>query len=268
MDPAVTTPLVWSEAHVRAEDIAYFRGDNAWVWQVRGENANPLSSALAFHYLKGIDRRGLLETLPEDDLFGDFTLEIGGRTVSRDLLDSVLEIYSLERRFGVSSLSGVRVLDIGAGYGRLAHRLCAALPGVERYYCTDAVPVSTFVCEYYLSFRGVRNASVIPLDEIEETLRRERIDVAVNIHSFSECAPQAIEWWIGLLSRRGVPRLMIVPNRVTGAGEQLLTNSGYDFLPILEKYGYRRVFRDPKYGEPLLQQFAPHPTWHHFLELQ
>jgi len=33
-DPDVITPLQWKEDYVRTEDIGYFRGDNAYVWQV------------------------------------------------------------------------------------------------------------------------------------------------------------------------------------------------------------------------------------------
>ena len=90
------------------------------------------------------------------------------------------------------------MLDIGAGYGRLAHRMVSALPGVERYLCTDAVAVSTFVSDYYLRFRGMEKALAIPLDVIDNSLRDYPVDLAINIHSFSECQTRAIEWWIRL----------------------------------------------------------------------
>ncbi len=32
---AVTAPLVWVDTYVRPEDILYFRGDNAYIWQLR-----------------------------------------------------------------------------------------------------------------------------------------------------------------------------------------------------------------------------------------
>src|ERR1700681_3014867 len=35
-DSRVTTPLVWKNDHVSTEDLLYFRGDNAYVWQLRG----------------------------------------------------------------------------------------------------------------------------------------------------------------------------------------------------------------------------------------
>jgi hypothetical protein len=85
------------------------------------------------------------------------------------------------------------MLDVGAGHGRLAHRMVTALPGIEKFFCTDAVTVSTFVSDYYLRFRGVEEALIIPLEEIDNMLRDHPVDFAINIHSFLECRTQAIE---------------------------------------------------------------------------
>ncbi len=184
------------------------------------------------------------------------------------MLDSVAEIYFLDRHLGIASRTGLRVLDVGAGYGRLAHRMLGALPGLERYFCTDAVAISTFVSDYYLRFRGVEKARVIPLDEIDKTLREHPVDLAINIHSFSECRTQAIDWWARLLSEHRVKNLMIAPN---GEGERLqhlLTNDGQDFLPIFERYGYRTVLKEPKFADPVVQEWGLMPTWYHLLELR
>jgi SAM-dependent methyltransferase len=267
-DPDVIKPSTWSDGHVRTEDITYFRGDNAWVWQVRGKGRNTLECAVTYYYLKSLDRLGLFDKLTEDESFGNFPFLIDGRLVSRDLLDSVAEIDFLNRHLGIGSRKNFRVLDIGAGYGRLAHRMVSALDGVERYYCTDAVAVSTFVSEYYLRFRRAEKAVVVPLDEIGATLRENPVDLAINVHSFPECRLQAIEWWIRLISSHGVKNLMIVPNRLHGGGERLVTNDGEDFLPILERYGYRTIVKEPKYLDPVVQMFGVQPTWHHLLELR
>ena len=265
-DARVTTPFRWTNRHVRQEDITYFRGDNAWVWQVRGVNANILAYALCFYYLRSIDRLGLFEKLGEDTSFGSFTFKIAGREVSRDLLDSIAEIYFLDRHLGIGSRPGFRILDIGAGYGRLAHRMTTALPGIDGYLCTDAVAVSTFVCDYYLRFRGAEKARVVPLDVVDSTLRDHPVDLAINIHSFPECRKEAIEWWARLLNKHRVKHLMIVPNCYND--ERLLTNDGHDFLPILESYGYRTIVKEPKFLDPVVQEYGPFPHWHHLLELQ
>ncbi len=267
LHPDVTTHPLWTDAHVRAEDLLHFRGDNAWVFQLRGRNSNILAYALSFYYLKSRDTLGLLDKLLEDDSFGNFSFWVGGRLISRDLLDSIAELYFIERNLRLSAQTAVRVLDIGAGYGRLAHRMVAAFSGVDQYYCTDAIAISTFVSEYYLRLRGVAKAIVIPLDEIESVLELDPIDLAINIHSFSECRLEAIEWWIRLLSKHRVKKVMIAPNRSTSGGELLLTNDGQDFLPLLERYNYRLIVKEPKYLDPVVQEFGLQPTWYHLFEL-
>lgn len=268
-DPVVTTPLVWNEGAVRDDDLRAFRGHTAYVWQEAGariqssHNLNPIGYALACYYLQGIDALHLLDHCHEDGAFGARTIEIAGRTVSRDLLDSICEICFLERHLALPTHRNFRVLDIGAGYGRLAHRMTEALPGVQ-YLCTDAYAPSTFLSEYYLNFREQPRASVVPLDEIESVLAAHPVDLAINVHSFAECRMEAIEWWLKLLARFRVPDLMIVTNDSGHAADMLCTNEGHDMQPLFERCGYRIVAHDPKYLDPVVQRHAISPA-HHLL---
>jgi len=263
---------VWSSGHIATEiDLRSFRSDNAFVWQ-RRHGFSDAHLLLATYCLREIDRLGLVDALTEDDLFGADVTELGGgRLVSRDLLDSVGEIYFLLDTVGEAGLAGAKVLDIGAGYGRLAHRLDAAVPELGAVYCVDAIPESTFLSEYYLRFRDVAKATVVPLDEIEALLATERIDLALNVHSFSECTADAVEWWVDLLARHGVPRLMIVPNPGRDRQAKLLTveadGSHRDFQRIIESAGYRLVERRPKYSNPAVQEHGAFPTFHHLFAL-
>lgn len=264
----VTTPLVWTAAHLSSEDRQYFRGDNAYVWQLRGFNMNVMSYALTTYYVKCIDKLGLLDALKEDGAFGCFTFEIEGRVVSRDLLDSIIEYYSLENQLHLSKVENLNILDIGAGYGRLAHRMVGAMPRIRRYVCTDAVAVSTFISDYYLRFRNITDKThAAPLDTIERVLRETAVHLAVNIHSFSECRLEAIEWWVSLLARNGVRNLMIAPNALDHGGTLLQTNDRKDFGSLIEKYGYKLTAKVPKYRDPVVQQYGINPTHHHYFEL-
>jgi hypothetical protein len=192
-DPDVITPLIWTKQHVLTEDITYFRSENAYVWQVRGINSHVMGYAMAAYYALSIDKYNLFSILKEDGAFGCITFDIGGRKVSRDLLDSIIEIDFLDRHLGLMGSRALTILDIGAGYGRLAHRMTTAVPGLTEYICTDAVPCSSFISEYYLKYRKSEKSTVIPLDEIEKRLEAGGIDVAINIHSFSECRLEAID---------------------------------------------------------------------------
>lgn len=264
----VTDPFVWTDAYVRPDDILYFRGDNAYVWQLRGPNMHIMGYGLTTFYVKSIDNLGLLELLEEDDFFGNVTFRIDNRLISRDLLDSIMEIYFLDKHLNISLSKDMTILDIGAGYGRLAHRMVGALPNIKNYLCTDAFAISSFISDYYLRFRGIESrASAVPLDEIENILSNRPVNIAVNIHSFSECKLSAINWWLSLLEKHRVKYLMIVPNAGKHGGELLLTNNGKEFGQVIEKHGYKLVAKDPKYRDPVVHEYGINPTYHYLFEL-
>jgi len=264
-----TAPLVWTDDLLKPEDILYFRGDNAYVWQLRGRNMNIMAYALATDYVKSIDKLGFLDRLKEDNLFGNFTFEIDNQGINRDYLDSIMEIYFLEKHLNISESKDMTVLDIGAGYGRLAHRMTDTLPNIKEYWCTDGVAVSSFISEYHLRFRDLEDRTkVIPLDNIEDSLVKGSVDLAVNIHSFPECNIAAIDWWVSLLKKAEVKHLMIVPNAVNKDVEVLLTNDGRDFGEVIRKHGYKLIVREPKFRDPVVHQHAINPTYYYLFELQ
>jgi hypothetical protein len=118
-DSRVTTPSIWTEGHLPPESLRYFRGDNAFVWQHQDGN-DEIAYCLTAYYLMRTDPLRLMERLDEDGAFGNYTCEVDGKLVSRCLLDSITEIGFLERHLRISQVPGLSVLDIGAGYGRLA----------------------------------------------------------------------------------------------------------------------------------------------------
>jgi SAM-dependent methyltransferase len=226
-------------------DLRWFRGESLITWHYReDERVTRLKYFLLLEQVAARDRLGLLRALGEDGAFGCFTYEFDGRpAVSRDLLDSVAELNFLDARAALGA--GTRVLDIGAGYGRLAHRATTAFPGIADYCCTDAVPESTFVCDYYLRHRGcMPPARVVALDEVG-ALEPGSFDLAVNVHSWPEAPLEAVAWWLRELERLRVPRLFVVPND----GERLLSlepdGERRDFRPLIDAAGYRLVAREP-----------------------
>ena len=262
-DKEVTTPFVWTDNKVSPEDMLYFRGDNAYVWQVRGFNMNILSYALLTYYIKTIDKLCLLEKLEEDGLFGTYAFEVDNKLVSRDLLDSIVEIHFLEKHLKISSYDRLNILDIGAGYGRLAHRMTEALPNIEKYFCTDAFPISSFICEYYLRFRNLENkAEVIPVDEIEKILCNHKINIAVNIQSFPECKIAAIEWWLSILEKYSVEYLTIVLDY-----PELQTHENISFGNLVKKYGYKLIAKEPTCSDTVVQRYTVNPSYLYLFKL-
>jgi len=248
-----------------------FRGDCPYVWQ-RWDLNSPAALLLTYYYELNHPRMArILRGLKEDELFGCVTLTDNNVILSRDLLDSVIEIDAIATKFNLA-VSHMAILDIGSGYGRLAHRLAAAFPGRIRVLCTDAIPESTFIAEYYLGFRAVLDdVRVVPVDMIQDALTSSRPDLALSVHCFSECTSDAIKWWLCLLRDCDVRNLLIIPNPDRHQGTALLSTEGdrqrHDMLPVLEAFGYHRVDIRPKYSNSNLQRFGVSPTNFHWFEL-
>lgn len=258
LDLPVCRHTIWDDKRLRRElDLPWFRGDNAYVWQFRQLRSEiRIKQYLALQYVEAHDDLRLLERLREDGTFGCWTFRYGRRPpVSRDLLESINEINFLHRQLGIADQAELKVLDIGAGYGRLAHRMCEALANLSRYDCVDAVPESTFLCEFYLRHRGVdERAGAIPLHELERLQPPGSYHLAVNIHSFSECTREAVRWWLARLRELRIPYLLIVPNHP----EKLLSSepdgSKRDFAPDLAESGYELMHKAPVYDDDELRE--------------
>ena len=259
----------WRPDRVEVElNLASFREDNLYIWQSRDVKSEPaVAYALSAEYVKAIDSLGLLQKFDEDGAFGALTITLDdGKAVSRDLLDSVLEINFLERHLNLSSRSSVRILDIGAGYGRLAHRLVQGLSNLEQVLCVDAVPESSFLCEYYLWYRGVSNkAQAVPLDLIEERIQENSIDIVTNIHSFQECMLESISWWLEVIARSHAEYFMLAHYR-----DELLSSepdgTKVNFRPLLERHGFELVAQEPVYAPgTLAESYGLYPERWHYL---
>lgn len=252
LDLPVTTRSIWNERLLGQDlDLRHFRGDNPYVWQYRRVKAQAaLKYYLQLRYVEERDALGLLGCLEEDGRFGCWTFDFARRGgVSRDLLDSVNEINYLNQQLGIAERENLQVIDIGAGYGRLAHRMCEALPGLGHYYCLDAIPESTYLCELYLDYRGVDRAVSVPLDELEQSVPKTGIDLAVNVHSFSECTSAAVRWWLEWLAERRVHNLLIVPNDPEKLLSTEADGSRRDFAPLLNETGYQLRTCVPRFDD-------------------
>jgi SAM-dependent methyltransferase len=259
----------WRREAVRSFlDLRYFRGETLITWHYRElPRITMLKYFVYANYVRDRASPALLETLAEDGAFGCWTYTYPGfGTFSRDLLDSLNEISFLERELELSRRDRFSVLDIGAGYGRLAHRIAEAYPNLTDYACVDAIPEATFLSEYYLRFRGVMPpARAISLDQVDAVLDPGSFDLAVNIHSFSECTYAAVEWWLGQLRRLRVPRLLVIPNHPT----ELLTleadGTHRDFAPLLAEHGYRLDRVEPVLADEAVRDLVRiHDRFHLF----
>jgi SAM-dependent methyltransferase len=271
LDLPVRSQSRWREEAVQSFlDLRYFRGETLITWHYRElPRITALKYFIYMRYIQERDTLGLLDRLQEDGQFGCWTYEYPGHgRFSRDLLESINEISFLERQLRLSDRDRLSVLDIGAGYGRLAHRMTEALPNLADYCCLDAVAESTFLSDYYLRHRGCTPpARVVPLTELHSELHPGHFDLAINVHSFSECTYVAVEWWLEQLARLQIPRLLVIPNEP----KELLTlepdGSRRDFAPLINAAGYRLVIREPVITDPAVRELMRLDDHFHLYEL-
>ena len=254
--PRAAGHVVWAPEKVREDvELERFRADNLYVWQY--SESSRIRTLIFFAYMTHVLSRGgkeLLEKLGEDGAFGAWTLEVRGHPrASRDLLDSVNEILFLDRELDILAGGCRRILDIGAGYGRLAHRLTEVVSEIEDYCCVDAIPESTFLCEYYLDYRGASPpARAITLAELP-AIEKGSFDLAINVHSFSECTLAFVEWWVSQLKRLRVPKLFIVPNEADGILSKETDGSYRSVLPVLADAGYLQIAKERAINDPAVR---------------
>ncbi len=153
-----------------------------------------------------IDPEGMLR----DAEFGARVMETKHARLTRMWLDSSVEIEFLGRHVQ-DDVKHDRVLDIGAGYGRLAAAAASIGDGPERYVCVDAVPISTQICRNYCaSFAPRAEVPSLPDFLAIHNAGGYEFDLAINVHSFNECTREQISAWLDILDELKVPLLFTV----------------------------------------------------------
>jgi putative sugar O-methyltransferase len=237
-------PTVWKQDshYIRNSFDTNFRGENAFVWQEQlGDNKQTYIEY--YKIIKSIDTDNLLHKTREYGLYGCKSYEFDNIRISRDLLDSILEIYFMKSFF--SNLNELSLLEIGGGYGRLCKRYLDCFPA-SQYHITDAIPQSTLCSKVYLN---EHTNSVINLYDVPDKMKSLKVDVAVNIHSFPECNINDIEWWIKLIHSNRIKYVFYVPNNPKSTAEFMPSNTGESILDLFTKYNYTVKYHKNMYSD-------------------
>jgi putative sugar O-methyltransferase len=103
--------------------------------------------AMLWEHARRRDTRGLLDRLEEPELGHPLVVRHRGRRISQDLCNSVLEATSVLDAIPGGAVGGNGVLELGAGYGRLAWVFLEAFPDL-RYFVVDIPPALAVAQEY------------------------------------------------------------------------------------------------------------------------
>jgi len=249
---------VWNQKHLKNFNIEKFRADSIYVWQTR--QYQEVNYYLTYLYMIEIDNLKLIGQLQESGSYGAETFTFDNCKVSRDLMDSIIEINYLNDVLNLSKEPNLRVLDIGAGYGRFAHRVLESFPGTH-VACVDAIPLSTCISRIYLdSYIQTNRARIYDL-ESQSAINPGEFKLAVNIHSFSEMSLKSVMFWIEFLIEKEVEFLFVVPN-----GPELALNDGTNFGLLLQKAGYTILDKRAKYNIGEYSRFAIYPSTYYLLQ--
>jgi len=236
----ITSPF-WHEIPERL-DLQTFRSHGGYLWT---KESGFRYKVTAMH-LSSFDRLKFLRLLGEDTAFGCQTFSFRGATISRDKLDSAMEIYYLMDVLGIRPFDQLKVLDIGAGYGRFAHRFASVFKK-SHIYCVDAIPISTYLCDFYLAYRNILNSQTVPLDRLD-SLKNLEFDFAISIHSFPEQTEKSIDFWLDLLDSLGITRLILVDHNGKWLTMEPPDNWRSCYFPLLTKHGWHLLDARPKYS--------------------
>jgi putative sugar O-methyltransferase len=183
----------------------------------RGRRLYAVFTAMLWEVARRRDSTGALARLEEPDLGRPLTTRYRGRAISQDLCNSVLEYSAIVEALPAAPRT---VLELGAGYGRLAWVFLRELPGL-RYVVCD-IPPALAVSQRYLSelFPGDPVFGFRHFDayaEVEGEFERARIafitpnqlelipgvgaDLFVTISSLHEMRPDQIAHYLAAVPR-------------------------------------------------------------------
>lgn len=186
------------------------------TWRRRMELT--IFTRMLWKFAEQIDTEGLLNFIVEPNEGNPFPIFLGGKLISQDLANSVLEYYSIQENFKVPKTEKVTFCELGAGYGRNAYVFLNAFPK-GKYIIID-IPPALFVSQEYLSsifpdkkiftFRCFKNFGeveqefeaadiVFLLPHQAKMLPTKSIDLFINISSLHEMQMQQIQEYFKLI---------------------------------------------------------------------
>ncbi|MEK9180201.1 MAG: putative sugar O-methyltransferase [Patescibacteria group bacterium] len=139
---------------------------------------------LLWNYAQINDRLGITK-LPEPEMGNPYPVMWEGRLISQDLANTSLELNWLVEQLKDASVSSV--VEIGAGYGRMAYAFISFLK--NEYHIVDIEPTRS-ISEKYLSSLGLA---------VQYGFPREA-DLAISISTFPEMTKKAQDNYIAKIT--------------------------------------------------------------------
>ncbi|MEO8260446.1 MAG: putative sugar O-methyltransferase [Acidobacteriota bacterium] len=170
---------------------------------------------LLWQYASSHDALGCLSKVEEPALGNPLPVRYAGRLISQDLALSSLELNYIAANVPMRRIR--RVLEIGAGYGRLAFLFSSMFPDIE--YSILDIPPALAISQHYLTSIFGAAATSDGLDDDGGSAARRRIrfmlphrlaeipdghfDLVINISAFDEMSMTDVDGYLQALDRVG-----------------------------------------------------------------
>ena len=173
---------------------------------------------LLWEYARAVDVKHFNQGLAEPGEGNPLVVASGGRCISQDLANSLIEYCSISESVPFEAVE--RVLEIGGGYGRTAYVVLALNPHVK--FTMVDIPPALYLAQRYLSSvfkerRVFRAREFSRYQEVREELEaasiaflmphqlalipRRHFDLSLNISSFGEMDAKQVAWYFRQLAR-------------------------------------------------------------------
>ncbi len=230
-NPVYKPSLLWEDLYDQFERVLYVED----IKNFKTQRYNRRFSALAptdtisyemflWLYWQNIRKRdslNLLNKLEEPQFGNPNTYIIKGTRMSHDLLQSLDEFYAIYPNL-VTNNKHLIVVELGAGYGRLAYVFLNALP--KSTYIVVDLPGSLIIAQYYLSHL-FSHRKILTFEESRKIKKFDRallskykivfmapwqlpnivdksLDVFISIYSFPEMTMSQIKNYLLLIDKK------------------------------------------------------------------
>ncbi|GAA1403777.1 hypothetical protein GCM10009639_49100 [Kitasatospora putterlickiae] len=145
------------------------------------------------------EERERIRRTPNREIGDPITVRCEGESLCLDYLQATFEVGFIERGM---DLSGARILEIGAGYGRTCHMIMSNhdISGYRIVDLKNTLELSKAYLRRALDEAQFKLIEFIPVDSLDrDALKSERFDLCINIHSMTEMSPDTVRAYLELI---------------------------------------------------------------------
>ena len=211
------TPWIKRLAMLPASILAY---DPTLDIDRKTQTAVQMLTRMLWSYTQRHDPEKFLDRLAEPAEGNPFQIRQGGKLISQDVANSVLEYYSVREQFKAAHTEPVTICELGAGSGRDAFVFCQAFPKCK--YIIIDIPPALYISQRYLSslFPGKKVFQFRCFDDFEavraefeeadlvfllphqgDLLPPKSVDLFLNISSLHEMKLDQISHYLKFIDR-------------------------------------------------------------------